>query len=137
MVSADAKAKVEQIPALIEGHLAFIREAFTKSQADVRTELSSSPADLAAGKTNATMVALLLQLNDSLAPADATSYSDGAYLRLPRRTEPYAGCCGSSLLSGSCSAACCGSAFSSAIPKHADTPAGRIRRRSGGRGEEP
>ena len=45
MVSADAKAKVEQIPALIEGHLAFIREAFTKSQADVRTELSSSPAD--------------------------------------------------------------------------------------------
>ena len=67
MVSADAKAKVEQIPALIEGHLAFIRGAFTKSQADVRTELSSSPADLAAGKTNATMVALLLQLNDSLA----------------------------------------------------------------------
>ena len=40
MVAADAKSKVEQIPAMVEAHMAMFRENFTMSQEEARSTLA-------------------------------------------------------------------------------------------------
>jgi hypothetical protein len=67
MVTADAKAKVEQIPALVEAHLTLMRENFIMTQEEARANLVASAGDLKAGKSSPAMKALVLKMNDALA----------------------------------------------------------------------
>ena len=67
LVAADAKAKVEQIPAMVEAHMVLFRENFTMSQEEARSTLAGAAGDLKAGKSSAAMKMLLLKMNDALA----------------------------------------------------------------------
>ena len=67
MVATDAKSKVEQIPALVEAHLALMRENFVVTQEEARANLVASAGDLKAGKSSASMKTLVLNMNDALA----------------------------------------------------------------------
>lgn len=67
MVATDAKAKVEQIPALVEAHLLLMRENFVMTQEAARAHLVASAGDLKAGKSSAAMKTLVLKMNDALA----------------------------------------------------------------------
>ena len=67
VVAADAKAKVEQIPGMVEAHMAMFRENFTMSQEEARSTLATAAGDVKAGKSSAAMKMLVLKMNDALA----------------------------------------------------------------------
>lgn len=67
MVGADAKAKVEQIPAMVEAHLGLMRENFAMTQEEARSTLATAAGDVKAGKASSAMKMLVLKMNDALA----------------------------------------------------------------------